>query len=222
MKTLAGFINLLTLVMAAQVVQAQTVYKTIDDFNTGLQTIDPLPSGRRVDFQSGSMIGGLRQIAYQVGDIEPATSLGRKGVYAINKGHLIVEEGVHVASRLEISYGIGRDNSIVPLNLNLSRVLTNGQFALHFHSLDMINQVDVILQVVNQAGEMFQFGKQVIPPVVGKFDIYLPIADFRSNSTGNPPLESDLTSISYITLIFQEAGNGGTDYAVDSFDISTH
>ena len=91
---------------------------------------------------------------------------------------------------------------------------------LHFHSLDMLNQVDVIIQLVTPSRKIFQISKPVTPPVVGKFDINFPLADFQSGTTGNPPAEGDLNSIDYITLIFQEGGNGGNDFAIDLFDIT--
>jgi hypothetical protein len=83
----------------------------------------------------------------------------------------------------------------------------------------MQNQVDVIIQVFTSSGDSFQVSKQVIPPVVGSFDVSFPLAGFVSNKTGEPPTENDLKSIDYLTLIFQEGGNGGNDFAVDSFDI---
>ena len=163
------------------------------------------------------MLGGFRHIVYRVDEIVTDIPLGRESVYTIKKGHLIVEDGVHMTSRLEISYGIAENNDIVPLNLDLSKVLTKGQFNLHFHSLDMLNEVDVIIQVVTPSREIFQINKQVTPPVVGKFDIHFPFLVFRSGKTGTPPTGNDFRSIDYITLIFQEGGNGGNDFAIDLF-----
>lgn len=221
MKTVANISNDAILAGITPVVQAEPVYMTIDDFNTGPQTEIPLLSGEaRTDFQNGAMLGGSRHIVYRVDEIVSEFPLGRKGVYTIDKGHLIVEDGVHMASRLEISYGIAENNNVVPLNLDLSKVLTSGQFTLHFHSLDMLNEVDVIIQVVTPSREIFQINTQVTPPVVGKFDISFPLSDFQSGKTGNQPTENDFRSIDYITLIFQEGGNGGNDFAVDLFDMT--
>lgn len=221
MKTAANTFNS-TISEDTAVVQAGSgsVYMVIDDFDSGPQGQIPLQSGKaRTDFQNGTMLGGSRHIVYRVDEIPSCVSLGREGVYTIDRGHLIVEDGVHMASRIEISYGIAKNNDVVPLKLNLSSVLTNGQFTLHFHSLDMLNQVDVIIQLVTPSREIFQISQPVTPPVVCNFDVSFPLADFRSGTTGNPPTASDVNSIDYITLIFQEGGNGGNDFAVDSFDI---
>ncbi|WON74183.1 hypothetical protein [Nitrosospira sp. Is2] len=198
-----------------------SAYMVIDNFNTGTQAEIELPSGKaQTDFKNGSMLGGSRQIVFRVDQMPFGVPLGRKGVYTIDKGHLIVEDGVHMASRLEISYGIAKNNDVAPLNLDLSKVLANGQFTLHFHSLDMLNQVDVIIQVVTPSREIFQHSKPVTPPVVDRFDINFPLAGFRSGTTGKAPVEDDFKSIDYLTLIFQEGGNGGNDFAVDCFDIT--
>jgi hypothetical protein len=210
------------------VVQAESgsVYMVIDDFNTGLQVGIPLQSGKvRTDFQNGAMLGGSRHIVHRVDEIPIGVPLEREGVYTIDRGHLIVEDGVHMASRLEISYGIAKNNDVAPLSLNLNPVLTNGQFTLHFHSLDMLNQVDVIIQLVTRSRDtpsrkIFQISRPVTPPVVGHFDVSFPLTDFKSGTTGKPPADGDLNSIDYLTLIFQEGGNGGNDFAVDCFDIT--
>ena len=115
MKTVANAINVAILALTVQVAQAGPVYKTIDDFNTGPQAPVTVP---QQDFQPGTMLGGGRHVVYKVGQISPSTPpLNRKGMYTITDGHLIVEDGVHVASRLEISYGIAKNNNVVPLNL---------------------------------------------------------------------------------------------------------
>lgn len=193
---------------------------TIDDFNTGPQTEVSLSSGSKDYYQPGAMLGGGRHVVHTVGQVNGPTPLNRKGVYTITDGHLIVEDGVHAASRLEISYGIAANRNVVPLNLNLSKDLANGQCTLHFHSLDMLNEVDVIIQVVTPSREMFQISKQVTPPVIGSFDVSFPLADFRSNTTGNAPTEKDFESIDYLTFIFQDGGNGGNDFAINLFDIN--
>ncbi len=193
---------------------------TIDDFNTGPQSEFPLTSGSRNDFQSGTMLGGGRHVVHTVGQVNGPTPLNRKGVYTITDGHLIVEDGVHAASRLEISYGIAANGNVVPLNLDLSKDLANGQFILHFHSLDMLNEVDVIIQLVTPSREMLQISKQVTPPVIGSFDVPFPLADFHSNTSGNAPTEKDFQSIDYLTLIFQDGGNGGNDFAINLIDIT--
>lgn len=167
MKPLTSAINVTVLMLLAQFVQAAP--RTIDDFNPGPYQGTPLVSGSNLYFKQGSMLGGQRHVVHRVDQIPP--SLSRTGISVITKGYLIVEDGVHAASRLEISYGIAGDGSITPLNLDLSQDLANGQFTLHFHSLDMQNQVDVIIQVFTSAGDSFQISKQVIPPVVGNFDV---------------------------------------------------
>jgi hypothetical protein len=223
MKTVASTFNdtILTEITPVGRAGSGSVYMVIDDFDTGPQVEIPLQSGEvRTDFQNGTMLGGSRHIVHRVDEIPSCVSLGREGVYTIDRGHLIVEDGVHMASRLEISYGIAKNNDVVPLNLDLSSVLTNGQFTLHFHSLDMLNQVDVIIQLVTPSREIFQISQPVTPPVVCNFDVSFPLADFRSGTTGNPPTASDLSSIDYITLIFQEGGNGGNDFAINLFDIT--
>ena len=216
MKPLANAINITMLMLLAQFVQAAS--QTIDDFNTGPYQGASLVSESELYIQKGSMLGGQRHVVHRVDQINP--SLSRTGRSAITKGHLIVEDGVHAASRLQVSYGIEQHGSVAPLNLDLSQDLANGQFTLHFHSIDMQNQVDVIIQAVTSSREVFQISKQVTPPVVGSsFDVSFPLADFRSGKTGKPPTENDFKSIDYLVLIFQEGGNGGNDFAVDSFDI---
>src|SRR5687768_6361533 len=200
MKTVASTFNdtILTEITPVGRAESGSVYMVIDDFDTGPQVEIPLQSGEvRTDFRNGTMLGGSRHIVHRVDEIVTDLPLGRKGVYTIDRGHLIVEDGVHMASRLEISYGIAKNNDVAPLSLNLNPVLTNGQFTLHFHSLDMLNQVDVIIQLVTPSREIFQISKPVTPPVVGKFDINFPLADFQSGTTGNPPAEGDLNSIDY-------------------------
>lgn len=219
MKLFIHTIAVVILTMECYIAQAETPYKTIDDFNTGPQEELILKSGSKVHAQAGSMLGGFRHVDYSVSIIN-ASSLDRKGTYTIDKGHLIVEDGVHMASRLEVSYGIDKNNNINPLNFDLSRALTSGQFTLHFHSLDMLNQIDAIIQVVTQSREIFQMSKQIIPPVLGKFNISFPLIKFRSSSQGKSPTENDFRAIDYITLILQEGGNGGSDYAIDLFDIT--
>jgi len=218
MNSLANSVALGVILMGIQIAQAQNI--TIDDFNTGPQEITPRASGSVIHVQTGSMLGGFRQVKHIISPVPPSPFLGRKGVYNIIKGHLIVEDGVHVASRLEISYGFDKENNLIPLNLDLSNALANGKLTLHFHSLDMSNQVDAIIQLVAPSREIFQISKPITPPVVGSFNVSFPLAQFRSGSQGKSPSKSDLKSIDYITLILQEAGNGGNDYAIDFFDIN--
>lgn len=219
MKLFIHLITAMILVGGIHIAKAQNI--TIDNFNTGPQIIQPRPSGSVTHVQTGSMLGGFRQVKHIVQQMPPPPpSLGRKGVYNITRGHLIVEDGVRVASRLEISYGFDRENNLIPLNLDLSNALANGKLTLHFHSLDMINQVDAIIQLVTPSREIFQLSKPITPPVVGSFTVSFPLTAFRSGSQGKPPTKSDLKSIDYLTLILQDGGNGGNDFAIDLFDIS--
>lgn len=219
MKAFIYTIVIVILAMRSYIAQAEIPYRTIDDFNTGPQEEVILKSGSKVHDQAGSMLGSFRHVDYSVSIIN-ASGLDRKGAYTINKGHLIVEDGVHIASRLEISYGIDKNNNVNPLNLDLSRALTTGQFTLHFHSLDMLNQINAMIQIATRSRGIFQISKQIIPPVLGKFNISFPLSSFRSDSQGKPPTKNDFRSIDYITLILQEGGNGGSDYAINLFDIT--
>ncbi|MCC7092297.1 MAG: hypothetical protein IT524_10165 [Nitrosomonas sp.] len=221
MKLAAHMITGIILVGMIHTTKAQTIL--IDNFDTGPQVISPRDpsSGTGTRVQTGSMLGGFRQVKHIVQQLpSPPTSLGRKGVYNIIGGHLIVEDGVRVASRLEVSYGFDKEDNLIPLNLDLSNALANGKMKLHFHSLDMINQVDAIIQLVTPSREIFQLSKPITPPVAGSFTIAFPLSAFRSGSQGKPPTKNDLKSIDYITLILQDGGTGGNDFAIDVFDIS--
>lgn len=115
MKTVANTSNeaILAEIIPAVRAGSGSVYMVIDDFNTGPQTEIRLQSGKvQPGFRNGTMLGGSRHIVYRVDEIPSGVSLGREGVYTIKKGHLIVEDGVHMASRLEISYGIAENNDV--------------------------------------------------------------------------------------------------------------
>jgi hypothetical protein len=152
MKPSPGVMSIIIMGLMVQVAQAGpgSSYQTIDDFDSGAQEESALQSGSQRDYKTGSMLGGSRHVVHKVSSIGPL-NLGRKGVYMIDKGHLIVEDGVSMASRLEISYGIDETDNVTPLNLDLSPVLTTGQFTLHFYTLDMLNQVDAIIQVATRS-----------------------------------------------------------------------
>lgn len=216
-----SFYSIAVMMLLGSICTAKAQALTIDNFDTGPQFIQPRASGSVTHVQAGSMLGGFRHVKHIVQQMpSPPLSLGRKGVYHITRGHLIVEDGVRVASRLEISYGFDRENNLIPLNLDLSNALASGKLMLHFHSLDMINQVDAIIQLVTSSGEIFQLSIPITPPVVGSFTISFPLSAFRSGTRGVAPTKSDLKSIDYLTLILQEGGNGGNDFAIDLFDIS--
>lgn len=135
MKPSPGVMSTIIMGLMVQVAQAGpgSSHQTIDDFDSGAQEESALQSSSQRDYKTGSMLGGSRHVVHKVSSIG-ALNLCRKGVYTIDKGHLIVE-GVSMASRLEISYGIDETNKVTPLNLELSPVLTTGQFTLHFYTI---------------------------------------------------------------------------------------
>ena len=91
----------------------------IDDFSSGdfIQVQGPTGFGTPeefVGFQTGTMVGGVREAAFETGALAGSTSLSE---VSVGNGQFEMEAGRDIAQRITLIYGL--DGATVPLGLDL-------------------------------------------------------------------------------------------------------
>ena len=208
-KTIA--VSLLAVALAGMSRMA-TAQLTLDDFSTG-QYQKMLKYGRDTNFQTGKMVGGLRETDFCVskpcsGQTNP---FGQTGSFQISPATntspsaLIYSTGYKVLPRLVLIYGQGG-----PLNLALAPAYDRLRL-----SFDGNNSVTNFLIYAWSGSTNVSTLACHIAFNPYPFTVDLPFADFKlDGGTG-----VDFTNVSAMSLVFtQDYTVGGTDWAITSFE----
>jgi hypothetical protein len=184
---------------------------TIDDFTAATQNLS-VTDGVQENFKKappGSpLIGDSRLIVLRV-EKPGVPALAKAATLDIGDGHLVVQSGIQVLSRIEVFYGRGSNSEAIPLHHNLSG---HKKFRLHFLASDSGLNINMQVRAENNPGIDAQSGVNIdghpdgVPFVVDfAFDTFVPNAG---------PLP-DFADINEITLIIQSGSViGAIDYAL--------
>jgi hypothetical protein len=141
-------IQLAITLLALGSIAARAQIVTIDDFSTGAYHQTPLLLGQSHSIQTGSMVGGSRQILFSICtppcsnpfeqpswfEVRPSSTIGVPSA-------LIMTSGYYMSPGITLTYGLS-----TPLNLDVTSFGANDRFRLSFHGANAPLRVDLVVR----------------------------------------------------------------------------
>ena len=162
----------------------------MNDLTSGSYAVS-IRSGDVGAIRSGTMLGGNRHTHLIVGD-ELANPLQQPGgLEILSSGYLVVNGGLQVYPRVEVTYGVDEIGQNAPLNENLA--MAGDRFRLHFDAADRGLNVNVVVFT----GTSYALLGYNLPPSNQAFTTDFPFEDFEEGGAVS------WNSIDYIVLVVQ-------------------